>query len=92
MQIFYGKPYKKIDVTDICLEKLTNNNIVRIPCHDHARAKYFTDPLVGVKKSIFILKDNVIREYHDNVSIKINLIDNTIDKTIKYQPFIQNYN
>jgi len=82
MQIFYGKPYKNIDVTNICLEKLTNNNILRIPCNDHERAKYFTDPLDGVLKSIFILKDNIITEYHDNVIIKINLIDNTIDNTI----------
>ena len=51
MRIFYGNSNKLIDVTDICLSNLTKNNIIRIPSGDKNRAKYFTDPLIGIVKN-----------------------------------------
>ena len=52
MKIYYGIITNSIDVTDICLKKLTKNNIITIPIGDGNRSKYFTDPLPGVHKKI----------------------------------------
>jgi hypothetical protein len=54
MKIFYGIQNNYIDVTEICLSKLIKNNIITIPSNDHNREKYFTDPLPGILKKIFI--------------------------------------
>jgi len=76
MKIFYGTCNNNIDITDICF-KNTINNIITIPSNDYIRAYHFTDPLVGVVKSIFIV-DNTIKEYNENYTIKINIINNEI--------------
>jgi FkbM family methyltransferase len=81
MKILYGLINNNIDVTEICLNKLTNNNIITIPNGDENRAGFFSDPLFGIKKKIFILNDNNITEYGDFIQIKINIINNEI-KTI----------
>jgi FkbM family methyltransferase len=82
MKVLYGLIDNNIDVTEICLNKLNNNNIITIPSGDHNRAFFFSDPLVGIKKKIFILNDNnITKEYHDFCQIKINIINNEI-KTI----------
>jgi FkbM family methyltransferase len=78
MIIKYGILDNNIDVTDICLSQLTKNNIIIIPFGDENRARYFTDPVIGILKKIFILNDNIINEYDDIYTIKINIIDNTI--------------
>jgi hypothetical protein len=78
MKIFYGIEDNKIDVTDICLTKLTNNHIVTIPFDDNIRAKYFTDPLFGTHKKIFILFHDFTFEYDENTHVKIDLIRKTI--------------
>jgi len=64
MKILYGISDNNIDVTEICFLKLMDNNIITIPSCDENRAKYFTDPLFGIKKQIFIF---------NNLLIKINL-------------------
>ena len=43
------------------------------------RAKHFTDPIVGIKKKIFIENDGIISEYEDNLRIEINIINNSIN-------------
>ena len=48
MIIKYGIVDNNIDVTDICYNKLCNNNIITIHEGDHNREKYFGDPLFGV--------------------------------------------
>ena len=78
MKIYYGIISNLIDVTDICLSKLLNNNIISIPSGDINRANYFTDPIIGTLKKIFILNDNNLTEYEHFYSIKINILDNTI--------------
>lgn len=78
MKIFYGISNNNMDVTDICLSKLTKNNIITIPSGDVNRAKYLTDPLYGVLKQVFILNDDKITAYHEVYTIKINLLNNTV--------------
>jgi FkbM family methyltransferase len=79
MKISYGTIDKNIDVTEICLNKLTKNNIITIPVNDHNRAKYFTDPVFCVKKNIYVLINDQLTEYADNVIVKINVINETIE-------------
>jgi FkbM family methyltransferase len=78
MNIYYGISTNFIDVTEICLSKLTNNNIITIPAGDGNRANYFTDPLFGIHKKIIISLNNNLSEYDEYVSLKININNNTI--------------
>jgi FkbM family methyltransferase len=81
MKIYYGITNDSIDVTNICIEKLTKNNIITIPFGDGNRSKYFTDPLYGVHKKIIIENNGVMREYDEFIQIKIDILNNTIDTT-----------
>ena len=78
MKIFYGIKNKNIDVTNVCFSKLIKNNIIKIPSGDNNRAALFTDPLVGILKSIFIEHDNKFMQYNFTNEITINLINNII--------------
>ena len=72
MIIKYGMGDSILDVTTICFTKLVNNGIVLIPSGDNNRAKLFTDPCWGTKKSIFIIDShNDITEYPDNLLLRI---------------------
>jgi len=82
MRIYYGIKNNMIDITSICLSKLTHNDIITIPSGDGNRAYYFTDPLIGVLKEILIIDDNNEYYYNSSYSININLSNNTI--TIHY--------
>ena len=80
MKITYGTKNNVIDVTKLCKEHLINeNNIIVIPSEDSNRARYFTDPIVGTLKKIFIEKDGIISEYTDRVQIEINITNNSIN-------------
>lgn len=81
MKISYGIKDNSIDVTNICIEKLTKNNIITIPYGDINRGNYFTDPLYGVLKIIIIENNGIITEYDDCIQIQINTLDNTINTT-----------
>lgn len=80
MRIKYGTSDINIDVTEICYAKLLNvNNIITIPSGDANRTHYFTDPIVGTLKKIFITFDDVdTREYDHNKDININSLTNEI--------------
>jgi len=78
MRIYYGIKNNMIDVTSICLSKLTHNDIITIPSGDSNRAYYFTDPLVGVLKEILIIDNNNEYYYNSSYSININLSNNKI--------------
>ena len=54
MKIAYGISTKNIDVTDICFKRLTSGNYIIIPSGGINRSFFFTDPLLGILKSIFI--------------------------------------
>ena len=79
MKIYYGVTDNSIDVTDICIQKLTKNNIITIPLGDYKRANYFTDPLYGVHKKIIIENNDTITEYDEFSEIKIDMLNNTIN-------------
>lgn len=78
MKIFYGISNNNMDVTDICLSKLTKNNIITIPSGDVNRANCIADPLYGVVKHIFILNGHKLTAYDEFYTIKINLLNNTV--------------
>lgn len=83
MRIYYGISSNFIDVTDICLSSLTKDNVITIPFHDQTRSSYFSDPLYGVHKSVFVSIDDDMIEYNEYVDVKINLLDNTITTIIR---------
>ena len=92
MQIKYGIENNNIDVTEICYKLLKNlsTGIINIPYGDNLRSKYFTDPLIGIHKSIYIYIDNVEYVFDEYKRIKIDTINNKIiDNTINYE-FINN--
>lgn len=78
MKIYYGTLLKLIDVTDICLSKLTKNNIITIPSKDESRTHYFTDPLYGTEKMIILIIDNVMTQYDIFTRVRINTTTNTV--------------
>ena len=78
MKIYYGISNNSIDVTDVCLAKLTNDNIITIPKGDHNRTNYFTDPLFGIHKKIIISINDNLSEYDEFTAVKINIINNRI--------------
>jgi FkbM family methyltransferase len=78
MEILYGTTDNSIDVTEICIEKLQNDNIITIPSGDFNRASIFTDPVFGSFKKIFVLINGVEYECDDTLKIKINTLENTI--------------
>lgn len=90
MKIYYGLNNSFIDVTSICIEKLTNNNIITIPFGDINRSKYFLDPFVGVVKKIFIENEGIISEYDEFNQIIINISNNSILACNPNQPEIDN--
>ena len=92
MIILYGIENNAIDITQICLTELRHNNIIIIPSGDHNRAIYFTDPLPGILKSIFIINETLNESiwYDVTCSIKINIIDNTITTTSTNDPELNN--
>jgi FkbM family methyltransferase len=79
MRIYYGIIDNKIDVTNICIEQLKNNNTIIIPQGDSNRSRYFTDPLFGVHKKIFIETNGTISEHNEYKQIKINIVTNEIE-------------
>jgi len=99
MKILYGTQNKNIDVTSICENKLKNNNYIIIPSTDSLRAEYFSDPVYGTLKSIFITDiNNITTEYDHKKTIYIDktcnniyidnvpylLLEEDINKKIKY--------
>jgi FkbM family methyltransferase len=81
MRIYYGIAEYWNDVTDICLSKLTTNNIITIPSGDNNRAYHFSDHLAGILKKIMIQHDDTMTEYDDILQIKINVLNNTVTTT-----------
>jgi FkbM family methyltransferase len=78
MRVYYGISSNYIDVTDACLSSLTKNNVITIPFGDINRARYFSDPIIGTRKRVFVSITEGLFEYDDNNIVKIDLIDNKI--------------
>jgi hypothetical protein len=77
INILYGTKDNTKDVTEICLSKLTHNNVITIPKGDWNRKNFFSDHLPGTEKKIFIVINNTEYEYDQNYIIKINMADLT---------------
>ena len=71
MNIYYGIESHHIDVTDICHSQLKKNQVITIPSGDMERTVYFSDPLYGTLKSVFIEYDGRVTEYDSHFSLKI---------------------
>jgi len=78
LNVLYGIEGHLRDVTDICLTKLNNNNIITIPAGDHARASLFGDHLEGICKKIFVIVNGTYTEFNENYSFKINITDYSV--------------
>lgn len=78
MIIKYGISNNNIDVTDICLKKLTDNNIISIPSGDNNRVLYFTDPALYYNKNIYIYTDDKEYIFNEDYLIKIDLINSKL--------------
>jgi FkbM family methyltransferase len=78
MKILYGTKRKNIDVTNICFNKLFNNNIITIPSDDSIRIEYFSDPNFEKKKMIYLVFGRNIIEYNEDFIIQISLLNNAI--------------
>ena len=59
MKITCGIKNNTIDVTNICIEELTKNNIITIPQGDCNRTRYFTDRFMEFINS-YLLKTIVL--------------------------------
>lgn len=80
--ILYGINDNRRDVTDICLSRLTLNNIITIPNGDCNRSLYFGDHLVGIEKRIYIVLNGKESEYSQAQIVELNINDNTINTMI----------
>ena len=89
--IKYGIYTNNIDVTDICLTRLNNYNIITVPAVDDNRTAYFTDPVYGTKKKLFVIINGNVDVYDENYVVKINLLTNTVSaKSVNYNIYINN--
>ena len=80
MQIKYGLIADHIDVTDICLTKLLSNDIITIPAGDENRALFFTDPVYGLVKQVFVVIGDNVTVCEESYIVRINIIDNTVTR------------
>lgn len=70
---WYKNENETKDITYEYFEHYDNrDNIITIPSGDANRASYFTDPLPEIHKKIIIVDNDVITEYDEFVTIKIN--------------------
>lgn len=72
LSILYGGDESMEDVTFICCQCLTKNNIIMIPKTDITRTKIFGDPHVGYEKYIYIVYNGVLKyklDRHNNIYI-----------------------
>jgi FkbM family methyltransferase len=78
MKIAYGIANNNIDVTQICFEKLIQQGIIKIPSGDSNRATFFSDPLEGILKSVFVTINNNVVEYDHTKTIYIDINRNAV--------------
>jgi hypothetical protein len=73
MRILYGLEGKKqIDITSQCDLKLRKGKYIVIPANDIIRKHFFTDPLPGILKQIYIEKNGNTTVHNDKKTIYIN--------------------
>ena len=72
MNIYYGTLDIQIDVTEICMNELKKENLITIPFNDSVRARYFTDPVVGTLKYVFVKIDDKVSGYAADAKVMID--------------------
>jgi FkbM family methyltransferase len=73
--IKYGLPNNNIDVTQIVYAKLLKDDIITIPRLDIERVCFFTDPVPGQLKTVYIVfADNSVIECDESKVVFIDLI------------------
>lgn len=79
-RVFYGILECSLDVSNICLTKLTHDGVIYIPAGDHTRSLYFGDPSPGNEKSIFVLDthNNQLYQYEAHFIIQLHLNEHII--------------
>jgi FkbM family methyltransferase len=75
--IYYGTSNNMTDITEICLTKLKENNIIKIPNNEIKRRQLFNLNVNNFKK-IFIKMNNKTFEFNNNYIVNINLITKNI--------------
>ena len=75
--IYYGTSNNMTDITEICLTKLKENNIIKIPNNEIKRKQLFNLNVNNFKK-IFIKMNNKMFEFNNNYIVNINLITKNI--------------
>jgi len=85
LKILYGVNENTVDITDICLSKMTINNIINIPSNDYVRCVHFSDPVYGTQKYIYVILDSTIYKYSSNFSLEINTENNTITSKVDFK-------
>jgi len=78
MKILYGIIGNTINITSICYSTLLRDNIITIPSNDVIRSFYFSDPLYGKLKTVYILMNDNLLEYDHMYTVMINTLTNTI--------------
>ena len=81
-QIRYGLDENTIDVTQICLTHLFNNDFVNIPKSDAARAHFFSDPLPGIVKKIYVTIGEFTTTCEQSHDVQINMRTGTVIKNV----------
>jgi FkbM family methyltransferase len=78
--IKYGVDTNYFDVTEIVYNKFVTENIIHIPSGEKARSFYFSDPLRGVLKKVFITDKNseITCAYEHSDDVFIDTIHNII--------------
>ena len=69
MKIKYGIEKNNIDITEICLSKLKNKNIIEIPLNKN---NIFTDPCPNILKKIFLITKNKTQQFCESDVINID--------------------
>jgi len=79
MEIYYGiDDTNNINVTNICMDKLRDDNYIIIPHNDVARSLIFSDPYYGKVKNVIVKHNSFVTTYNEKAKIIINVLTNDI--------------
>jgi len=76
IKIEYGTDNNRIDITSVVFKKCRRTKIAFITSDDHLRSQLFTDPLIGIKKYIYICNNTTNTYKVNNFNIFIDIETN----------------
>ena len=84
--------WNDFNITDICLKKCLNGNILTIPSNEEERLHLFSDPYPGIIKDIKIIDKYGFSKIFDNENDIILDINKILDKNLEiYFGILDNY-